>query len=268
MIVTVKLTELPLQLFENAVTVILETMGTVKLFVAEKKSILPIPVALIPVAVLSFVHLYSVPGTNDPVNTIGVISPFPQIVISATEFTEGMGFTIISNKEGIPLHPFVNGVTLTVLFIGILEIFCVVNEGIFPVPLVGVNPMVLFVCVQLNNVLLIVDPENITGWVIIFLQYILLLTVSIVGLGFTVITIFAGTPEQEFDIGVTLIRLLMGMLDELLAVKAGILPIPVEESPVLVLLFVHSYIVPTIVDPEKMISLTGWVAHTTWSVSP
>lgn len=112
------------------------------------------------------------------------------------------------------------------------------------------------------------DPENITGWVIVFLQYILLLIVSIVGLGFTVITIFAGTPEQEFDIGVTIIRLLMGILDKLLAVNAGILPIPVEESPVLVLLFVHSYRVPAIVDPEKMISLTGWVAHTTWFVSP
>ena len=86
---------------------------------------------------------------------------------------------------------------------------------------------------------------------------------SIVGVGFTVITISAGMPEQVFEIGVTLIKLLMGRLDELIAVKAGILPTPLEESPVLELLLVHWYKVPCMVDPENKISFTGWVAHTT-----
>ena len=82
--VTVKLIELPLQLFEKAVTVILETTGTVKLLVAENVSILPTPLALIPVAVLSLIHLYSVPGTADPLNKIGLICSLPQMVMSAT----------------------------------------------------------------------------------------------------------------------------------------------------------------------------------------
>jgi hypothetical protein len=66
-----------------------------------------------------------------------------------------------------------------------------------------------------------------------------------------------------FEIGVTLIKLLMGKLDELIAVKAGMFPIPLGESPELALLLVHWYKVPCIVDPENTISFIGCVAQTT-----
>jgi hypothetical protein len=39
----------------------------------------------------------------------------------------------------------VKGVTVTVLFMGILEIFCAVNEEILPDPLVAINPIELLV---------------------------------------------------------------------------------------------------------------------------
>ena len=143
--VTVKLIELPLQLFENAVTVILETMGTVKLLVAENISIFPTPLALIPVAALSLIHLYSVPETADPLKMIGLICSFPHMVMSATGFTDGVGLTLMLNENGVPLQPFVKGVTVTVLFMGILEIFCAVNEDILPDPLVAINPIELLV---------------------------------------------------------------------------------------------------------------------------
>ena len=62
---------------------------------------------------------------------------------------------------------------------------------------------------------------------------------SIVGVGLTKTTISAGMPEQLFEIGVTLIKLLIGMLDELIAVKEKTFPAPLAGRPVNVLLFVH-----------------------------
>jgi hypothetical protein len=46
-------------------------------------------------------------------------------------------------------------------------------------------------------------------------------------------------PEQVFEMGVTLIKLLIGILDELIAVKEKTFPAPFEGRPVKVLLLVH-----------------------------
>lgn len=144
-----KLTVLPVQLLEKAVTVICETIGTLKLPVAIIPLIFPIPLAAIPEAVLSLVHLYSVPLTLEPLNIMGEIVWLPHTVMSATGLTEGFGETDISNIAGTPLHPFVKGVTVTILLTGTFEIFCVVKDGIFPVPEMGLNPIILLVWLQL-----------------------------------------------------------------------------------------------------------------------
>ena len=64
--------------------------------------------------------------------------------------------------------------------------------------------------------------------------------------------------------GVTVIKLLIGRLDTLVAVKALMSPIPLADKPIAVLSFVHSYTVPTIIEPVKSIVFTLSFAQTVW----
>ena len=113
------------------------------MLVTEKATIVPMPLELIPVEVLSFTQRYSTPVTDDPLNWIGLNCSFPHMMMSGTGFTINNGFTFTSNDTGIPVHPLVNGETVIVLFIEIFELFWAVNEGIFPDPLVGSKPISL-----------------------------------------------------------------------------------------------------------------------------
>ena len=60
-------------------------------------------------------------------------------------------------------------------------------------------------------------------------------------------------PAQELAVGVTVIVLLIGELEVLVALKAPILPFPDAPKPMLVLEFVHAYVVPE-TEPEKLMT--------------
>lgn len=54
--------------------------------------------------------------------------------------TVAVGFTVIVNDEGVPVHPFAAGVTVTVAISGAVPELVVVNDVIFPVPFAA-SPM-------------------------------------------------------------------------------------------------------------------------------
>jgi len=86
------------------------------------------------------------------------------------------------------------------------------------------------------------------------------------GVGLTEIVYVDDVPEQPFRIGVTVIVAEITEAEELVAVKAGTLPLPLASSPIAVLELVQLYIVPGIllvklledmVAPEHTVELAG-----------
>lgn len=144
-----------MQLLETGVTVINPVMGILFRLVALKAGIEPLPVNGKPISVLEFTQLKLVPGTITfplavvPMKLMGRIVCVPQIAISATGATDGIGFTRIVNCMGVPEHPFVKGTTVISELIGILERFVEVNPVIEPVPLVLAIPVPVLELVQL-----------------------------------------------------------------------------------------------------------------------
>ncbi len=106
------------------------------------------------------------------------------------------------------------------------------------------------------------EPEKLIGPVIVFPQTTRLFTGSTEGIGFTFITIVNGLPEQVLDKGVTVIMVDMGPLEELVAVKEGIWPVPVTEAnPTAGLLLVQLNIVLVILEPLNIIGLVERLVH-------
>ena len=71
------------------------------------------------------------------------------------------------------------------------------------------------------------------------------------GVGLTVMVNVCGMPGQPAADGVTVIVAVTGALDALMAVNAGIFPLPEAAKPIDVLLFVQLKVVPLIA-PEKV----------------
>ncbi len=65
-----------------------------------------------------------------------------------------------------------------------------------------------------------------------------------VGVGFTVMVKLAGTPGQPFNVGTIVTTAVIAAPLLLVAVKAGIFPVPEAPSPIAVLLLVHENVVP------------------------
>jgi hypothetical protein len=112
------------------------------------------------------------------------------------------GFTLIVYCCFAPLHPFNVGSISTVLVIGVVVVFVVVNEGVLLVPLADPKPTAVLLFVHAN-----VDPEgvdeNADAATKSPLHGVRLVRVPNVGVGFIVIlNVFAG-PEQPFNVGVT-----------------------------------------------------------------
>ena len=120
---------------------IIPVMGTLFRFVALKAGIEPLPVRGKPISVLEFDQLKVVPGTITlplavvPTKLMGKMVCVPQIAISATGATDGIGFTCIVNCIGVPEHPFVKGITVMSELSGILERLVDVNPAIDAEPL-------------------------------------------------------------------------------------------------------------------------------------
>lgn len=103
-----------------------------------------------PPVVPAIVQLNVVPATLLVRATL-VVLPL-QIVVGLTVDTFGVGFTVIVNVCGAPVHvtePLVKlGVTVMVAVTGVVPVFVAVKEAMFPVPVAG-SPMPVAELVQL-----------------------------------------------------------------------------------------------------------------------
>ena len=93
------------------------------------------------------VQLYVVPGTA-PVKFTAVVFVFAQSTWSTGSTTVGIGFTVIVNVCGVPVHPLTVGVTVIVATTGVVPAFTALNAAMFPLP-DAANPIDVVVLVQL-----------------------------------------------------------------------------------------------------------------------
>lgn len=157
-------------LVKEGVTVIVAVTGIVPVFTAANDGMLPEPLAAKPMLVLLFVQLNTVPATA-PVKAIACVgAPLQTVCAVGVADTVGVGFTVMVNVMGVPIHVVfegpcdTDGVTVMVAVTGALPVFTAVNEGILPEPLAA-SPMLGVLFVQLNTVPGI-GPEKVTGTVL------------------------------------------------------------------------------------------------------
>lgn len=116
------------------------------------------------------------------------------------------------------------------------------KAGIFPVPLAA-RPMDVLLLVQVNVVPAPTGLETtVTGTPMALHQAWLGIGFT-VGVGFTVNVKVNGVPIQPFAVGVMVILELMGDTPGLVAVKAGMSPVPLAARPMAVLVLVHKKVV-------------------------
>ena len=112
-----------------------------------------------------------------------------QITWFDTEFTVGVGLTVIVKVRGVPVQvtpPLVKlGVTVIVAVTGVVPVFTPTKEAMSPVPLAA-SPIEVVLLVQLYTVP-VTAPLNDTAVVLAPLQTVWLATVFTVGVGLTVI---------------------------------------------------------------------------------
>jgi hypothetical protein len=177
-----------------------------------------------------------VPATA-PVNvTVAVALPLHTVWL-VTADTVGVGFIVMVKICDGPLHVNADGVTVNVPAIGVVPLLVPVNAGMFPVPdeAIPIEELLLFQvyvvpATELLNVSAAVGALLHTAWLKPPLP---------IGVGFTVIVNVCATPGQLLADGVTDITAVAATVDELVAVKEAILPVPVDASPMLVLLLVQ-----------------------------
>jgi hypothetical protein len=244
----------------DGVTVIVAVIGVLVVLTAVKAGIFPLPLATKPIEVLLFVQLKIEPVT-DPVNVIAfVVAPLHRIWLAGCT-TLGVGFTVIVNVLGAPGQPDAEGVTVIVAVTGVLLLLMAVKAGIFPLPLAA-KPIEVLLFVQLN-VEPLTEPVYATAAVEAPLHNIWFEGCTTLGVGFTVIVNICGGPVQPFADGVTVIVAITGTVPVLIAVKAGIFPIPLAANPIEGLLFVQLNAVP-LTEPVNVMAFVVAPLHKLW----
>ena len=167
--------------------------------------------------------------------------------------------------------PFVKvGVTVIVAVTGDVPALVAVKEAMLPVPLAA-RPIDIVLLVQsyvvAPPVLLVPKVTAIVG--------LLLQTTWSAGSftwadGLTVIVKVCAVPEQLtppfVKVGVTVMVAVTGDVPVLIALNDAIFPVPFAARPIVVLLFVHAYVVvPPVLFVEKVTAVVGLPLHTTWS---
>ena len=146
---------------------------------------------------------------------------------------------------------------------GLLVLFVAVKTGIFPVPEFA-KPILGREFVQLKFVAF---PVRFTNEEISPLQIVCSSGIITVGVGITVISNDVLFPRQvtpppvNWDVTVTIETI--GSKPKLTALKLVIFPVPLDWSPVVVLLLTQVYEVPL---PEKLIEFVGDPLQINWSV--
>ena len=167
-----------------------------------------------------------------------------------TGLTDGVGFTVIVNENGDPVHPFADGVTVMVATIADVPALVAVNEGISPFPL-AVSPMDGWSLVH-AKVVPATGPPKVMAVVVAPLQYVALPIGLTAGVGLTVIVKDIDVPVHPLADGITLIIAITGVVPVLFAVNETMFPVPLNASPIDGSLLVHEYVVPA-TGPLKLI---------------
>jgi len=158
--------------------------------------------------------------------------------------------TVIVKVNGVPAHPFADGVTVIAAVTGDVPALLAVYAGIFPVPLVP-KPT-LFDEVH-EKLVPVTGPLKLMAAPGVPLQCILLEILLTVEVGLTVIVNVDGVPAHPLAAGVIPMVAVIGELNAFVVVKEGISPAPFAARPILVLLFVHVNVVP-LTGPDKLVS--------------
>jgi hypothetical protein len=192
------------------------------------------------------VHVMIAPGVGELIFIGAEVAP-EQIVCAGSENCKvGAGFTVIVNVFATPLQLLYLGLTVMVATTGLEEAFVAVKVGILPVP-DGPNPILVFVLLQVNPVPTTL-PLKLIGPTVTPLHTVLFGIESTVDVGSTVIVNESTLPKQVILLLAnsvdTLIFPNMEALVVFVAVKAGILPVPLDASPIFIFVFVQRYTVP------------------------
>jgi hypothetical protein len=166
--------------------------------------------------------------------------------------------------NGVPIQPFVFGVTVIVAITGVKPRFIVLKLAIFPLP-DAAKPMdgvsfiqsnVVPVTFPVKEIAPLAAPLHLTKFAIGFT----------VGFGLTVMVKVLGTPEQVLATGVIVIVAIKGVFPVFIAVNDGMEFVPEVAIPILVVLDVQLYVVPE-TDPVKSICvLVSPAQRTTFGV--
>jgi hypothetical protein len=136
---------------KEGVTVMMAVTGLFVVLVAVNETMSPEPPAASPIEVFVFVQLYAVPGTA-PENCTRFVWTLWHKTWFAVVLTVGMGFTVIVNEVGPPVHETALlvkvGVTVIVAVSGAIPVLTAVNAGIFPDP-PAARPMAVLELTQL-----------------------------------------------------------------------------------------------------------------------
>jgi hypothetical protein len=211
--------------------------GALPVFVAIKALMLPLPEATKPMDTSLFAQAYVVPATGFVKLMAVVVAPL-QSVWSVTLSTEGVGFTVMVKASTGPGQPLAVGVTVTVAVTGALPVFVAVKVPMLPLP-EAARPIVASLFVQ-AYVVPATGFVKLMAVVVAPLQSVWSVTLSTVGVGFTVMVNVSTGPGQPLAVGVTVTVAVTGALPVLVAVKAPILPLPEATKPMLALLFVQA----------------------------
>jgi hypothetical protein len=165
----VKLLLLPLHPFACGVTVIVPVTVDVVELAVRKGNIFPVPELPNPMLVALLVQVKVEPATG-PVRVINAVESPAQTNWLVTAVRVGVGFTVMVKVLGVPLHPFLTGITVIVATNGADVVLVVENAPIFPVPLAA-SPIagVLFVQVY---VVPVNPPEKLIAAVFVPLHFV------------------------------------------------------------------------------------------------
>ena len=131
--VMVNETGAPVQPLADGVTVMVAITGAEPVLVAEKGRIVPFPLVASPIDGVSLVQVKVVPATGPLNEIVEELTPL-QYTALLTALATGVGFTVIVNETGAPLHPLADGVTVMVATTGTVPVLVAVKVVILPVP--------------------------------------------------------------------------------------------------------------------------------------
>lgn len=227
-------------------------MAVVPLFVAVNVFGDPVPEAPSPMAVFVFVHANVAPAGVELIVGEATVAEL-QTTEFPGEVMVGVGFTVMVNVETGPTQVARVGVIETVAVTAVEPVLVAVKAGKLVVP-EAANPIEVVLLVQ-ENVAPVGVEANVFDATVAPLQTVTGLSVTTVGVGFTVMVNVETGPVHPFADGVIEIVDVIAVVPAFVAVKEGKLVVPDAAKPIAVLEFVQVKVVPA-TGPAKVFAAT------------